>query len=184
MINTKSKLLRSTALCASIFSFGLVSTANASLESRLGGDAYYDTDLNVTWAADANMSSGLNWADQMAWASSLTIDAISGWRLPEITEMSHLYNVEGISFSSPGPFSNVQLSNYWSSTEFDSSSAWNFIFNGGFQEADDKNFTLLGWAVHSGDVAAIPEPSTYAMLLAGLGLLGFSARHKKTKRLI
>lgn len=28
-------------------------------------------------------------------------------------------------------------------------------------------------------VAAVPEPSTYAMLLAGLGLIGFTARHKK-----
>jgi phage terminase large subunit-like protein len=37
------------------------------------------------------------------------------------------------------------------------------------------------WAVRSGDVAApIPEPETYAMLLAGLGLLGFMARRKRT----
>ena len=28
-------------------------------------------------------------------------------------------------------------------------------------------------------VAAIPEPETYAMLLAGLGLLGFAARRRK-----
>lgn len=30
-------------------------------------------------------------------------------------------------------------------------------------------------------VAAIPEPETYAMLLAGLGLLGFAARRRKRK---
>jgi hypothetical protein len=29
-------------------------------------------------------------------------------------------------------------------------------------------------------VAAVPEPETYAMMLAGLGLLGFMARRKKT----
>lgn len=29
-------------------------------------------------------------------------------------------------------------------------------------------------------VAAIPEPSTYAMLLAGMGLMGFAARRRKT----
>jgi hypothetical protein len=29
--------------------------------------------------------------------------------------------------------------------------------------------------------AAIPEPETYAMLLAGLGLLGFAARRRKQK---
>ena len=32
-----------------------------------------------------------------------------------------------------------------------------------------------------GGVAAIPEPETYAMLLAGLGLLGFAARRRKQK---
>ncbi|MDP1573390.1 MAG: FxDxF family PEP-CTERM protein [Coxiellaceae bacterium] len=28
-------------------------------------------------------------------------------------------------------------------------------------------------------VSAVPEPETYAMLLAGLGLLGFMARRRK-----
>jgi hypothetical protein len=30
------------------------------------------------------------------------------------------------------------------------------------------------------DVAAVPEPETYAMLLAGLGMLGAVARRKKS----
>jgi len=30
-------------------------------------------------------------------------------------------------------------------------------------------------------ITAIPEPETYAMLLAGLGLLGFMARSRKDK---
>jgi hypothetical protein len=30
-------------------------------------------------------------------------------------------------------------------------------------------------------VAAVPEPETYAMMLAGLGLIGFSARRRKTQ---
>jgi hypothetical protein len=32
--------------------------------------------------------------------------------------------------------------------------------------------------------AAIPEPSTYVMMLAGLGLLGFAARRKTRLNLI
>jgi hypothetical protein len=34
----------------------------------------------------------------------------------------------------------------------------------------------------NGPVAAIPEPETYAMLLAGLGLLGFAARRRHLRR--
>ena len=30
-------------------------------------------------------------------------------------------------------------------------------------------------------IAAVPEPETYAMMLAGLGLIGFSARRRKTQ---
>jgi hypothetical protein len=30
-------------------------------------------------------------------------------------------------------------------------------------------------------IAAVPEPETYAMMLAGLGLLGFIARRRKQK---
>jgi hypothetical protein len=35
--------------------------------------------------------------------------------------------------------------------------------------------------VYSGTTPAIPEPETYAMMLAGLGLLGLAARRKKRK---
>jgi hypothetical protein len=31
----------------------------------------------------------------------------------------------------------------------------------------------------SSQVAAVPEPETYAMMLAGLGLIGFAARRRK-----
>ena len=37
------------------------------------------------------------------------------------------------------------------------------------------NATILG----SGNVQAIPEPQTYALMLAGLGAVGFLARRRK-----
>lgn len=43
----------------------------------------------------------------------------------------------------------------------------------------DPSVTLTSEAGRS--VAAIPEPETYAMLVAGLGLLGFAARRRKQK---
>jgi len=52
-----------------------------------------------------------------------------------------------------------------------------------FQDSQSGSFLVApGFGVDNIQlVAAIPEPETYAMLLAGLGLLGFAARRRKLK---
>lgn len=172
------KELLTIALCVGIFSFGLVPAANAALESRLNGHAFYDTDLNITWAADANINGSHNWFEQTAWAESLTIEGVGGWRLPEIDEMKHLSHVEGILYPFLGLFSNIQPFHYWASTtHFDEGADDAFYFDfrfGGFDTVTDRGEGLFAWPVHSGDVALIPEPQTYAMMLAGLlAIFGF-----------
>mgnify|MGYP003342308399 FL=1 len=37
----------------------------------------------------------------------------------------------------------------------------------------------VGYVVEYSNLSAVPEPETYAMMLAGLGLLGFAARRRK-----
>ena len=66
--------------------------AQAAFEGRLpatpGGtdyQAYYDTHLNITWAADANINGVDTWANQVAWAAGLKIGEVRGWRLPTTT---------------------------------------------------------------------------------------------------
>jgi len=86
---------RRGALCAGLMALGLATTAQASLISRLGGAAVYDTDLNITWLADANAGAGstfdnghsntdgaMTWANANAWAASLTVGGFNDWRLP------------------------------------------------------------------------------------------------------
>ena len=61
-------------------------------------DAFYDTVLDLTWLANANAGAGsvydstrystatdgrMNWVNANAWAASLDVYGISGWRLPK-----------------------------------------------------------------------------------------------------
>lgn len=73
-----------TLLAAIALSVGLLSAtgANATLISRLGGLAVYDTDFNITWLANANANGMMDWATANTWASGLTVGGFSGWRLP------------------------------------------------------------------------------------------------------
>ncbi|OIP66619.1 MAG: hypothetical protein COT35_01095 [Nitrospirae bacterium CG08_land_8_20_14_0_20_52_24] len=65
-----------------IIILGVSGAANAALVSRLGGLAVYDTDLNITWLANANANGFMDWSQANAWASGLTVGGFSGWRLP------------------------------------------------------------------------------------------------------
>lgn len=85
-----------------------------------------------------------------------------------------------------GLVKNLQSKDYWSGTAYlphPSSNAWFFRMSHGLQDVNNQMNELHAWAVRSGDVAAvaapIPEPETYAMMLAGLGLIGFVARRRK-----
>ena len=65
------------------------SVTHAALVDR-GGGLIYDTDLNITWLADANyaQTSGhdadglMTWGAANSWAAGLNINGITGWRLP------------------------------------------------------------------------------------------------------
>lgn len=86
-----------------------------------------------------------------------------------------------------GNFLNMQRNVYWSSSKFepDATFAWRFDADDGLLLPSRKTNVFFVMAVHDGDVTvagAIPEPETYAMMLAGLGLLGAIARRNKAKQ--
>jgi hypothetical protein len=80
-----------------------------------------------------------------------------------------------------GPFINLQSYVYWSGLEFapNTGSAWFFYTFNGYQYANYKDYDFYAWAVRPGDVVAVPEADTWAMLLAGLGLVGVAARRRR-----
>jgi len=80
--------------------------------------------------------------------------------------------------SDTGPFSNVQAVGYWSAIEFDSSDAWYFHFNVGLQRGFEKTRDDLfyAWAVHDGNISAVPVPAAVWLFGSALGLLGWMRR--------
>jgi hypothetical protein len=84
-----------------------------------------------------------------------------------------------------GLVNNLVEKAYWSGTAYAPSPAdraWEFNTVYGLQEhLSQSGGNLAAWAVRPGDVAAVPEPETYAMLLAGLGLMAGVARRRKQK---
>ena len=237
---------RTPLIAASLFATGfLAGSAHAALEGRdLDGDlatfeAYYDTELDITWLADANyaQTSGydadgkMTWDEANTWAGNLSftdgVNVYDDWRLPITTdtgtlgcnftyggtdcgynpdpassEMAHLYSVtqDNKSYatttgedsgavaggSNPystldnvGPLINFQSDVYWS-TEFAqrTADAWQFHTTAGVQYVGVKGALLYALAVSPGDVGAVPEAETYALMLAGLGLIGWRARRR------
>ncbi|MDP2823442.1 MAG: PEP-CTERM sorting domain-containing protein [Sulfuritalea sp.] len=81
-----------------------------------------------------------------------------------------------------GSVKNLRSGVYWSGTAFAPNpavNAWFFFTSDGLQSFNHQGNELFAWAVRPGDVAAVPEPEAYAMLLAGLGLLGVVAKRRR-----
>jgi hypothetical protein len=155
-------------------------------------------DGRMTWGA------ALHWIDAMNADNYLGYD---DWRLPTPlntdgsgptdgyyrsgSEMGHLFYVDGglvpiqdisESTSLDDFFINMKPAIYWYGLEYapDSRYAWVLRTNNGYQDGYGKSDPNYAWAVRPGDVAApIPEPETYALLLAGLGLVSFLVSRRK-----
>jgi hypothetical protein len=95
--NSAPLLRRFPVACLALILVCVTTLANAALESRLAGLAYYDTALDVTWLTDANAIAGSAWDDgpstsdglvswhsALDWASNLTVNGIGGWNLPSM----------------------------------------------------------------------------------------------------
>lgn len=140
-------------------------------------------------------------------ATTTTDGTNGGWRDASgnpVSEMGHLFYVTlgnlgdcepngggsstsciqqtGFGLSNTGPFSKIQSALYWSGPEFNSISAWLFLFSNGGQGDYYKDSMMFAWAVHDGDVGAAIVPVPSALWLFGTGLLGLISMGRKPAR--
>lgn len=176
--------------------------ADANLYATQGGpiendpSAFFPIPLP---AGAVSMSTALSWVDQ------LVVGAVGDWRLPQrlIPEVfpgsdqcprvecaqirggfpSELGYLSG-QIATDNPFGNVQNSFYLSATP---GLDWLELRNPVTGLAVNTNETARVWgyiwAVHDGDVgqvAAVPEPSTYVLLAGGLIAMALRARSRRS----
>ena len=162
--------------------------------SGISSTGFMDWHTAMDWVTAMNSANYLGFSDwrlpgtpQPDSSCSLQVNPGSGFPLQGQrfdcvgSDMGHLYNVEGVTYLTEGPFSNVQKGIYWSLTEYapDTAGAWRFNFNNGFQDHVGKLFSSHAWALRLGDSlpppALVPAlgPLGMAMLSSLLGLAGW-----------
>ena len=198
-METTTKLMLERAL-AGVCAVLMAGAAQAALQDRdLDGDtvvdAFYDTDLDVTWLRDADVNGVMDWNTAVSWAENYTFGAYTDWRLPTSdqciglnctgSELGHLWYVElgnpaGGPMLNTGDFENLQSFGYYSSTvwEANPNGVMAFRTGEGYQGGDDRSNPYYAMTVRDGDVPSIPEPETYALMLAGLAGLAMATRRR------
>jgi hypothetical protein len=181
-------VVKTLAAALAILVLCTVGAAQAALIDH-GGGLIYDTVLNITWYDNPNYETHV-YGDYVTWVDGLTVEGVTGWRLPTTPgtttgvtsegEMGHLfYTTLGNSpgpFINQGPFTNLSGGFY---TETAPSGNYYFNFDSGQQLPVNISywyFWIHGLAVHDGNIGAVPLPP--ALLLFGTGLVGLAGWRK------
>jgi hypothetical protein len=119
----------SSVLSIVLFSF-ITLTSEAALIGVLpttpGGtdyQAYYDDVADLTWLADANPTAGsvydtiipgtgrMNWSDANTWVTGLSVNGITGWRLPTTLQPDASCSIQGTDASYGNNCSGSEMGN-------------------------------------------------------------------------
>ncbi|MCB5184022.1 DUF4394 domain-containing protein [Methylobacillus gramineus] len=150
---------------------GAVTTAT-SISAGFSAVAYTNSDPSVS---DAPASTGLYYLNS---ADNTLSFAATGFNNPTLTNIGSL----GVDALSANGFELLNSGSAYAAINYDDGLLKTGLFsidlNTGLATESARFIgTINGLTLAA--VAAVPEPGTYAMILAGLGLIGFQARRKR-----
>ena len=185
-------LIGTAAACALALSAMSAHAIGCSPNFADGGQSPSFGDLSgvtVTQCAGFYQGNALNSGNQTALSLVNSILTSPGWGLASVTGWIEKYdtNNSAINFSTM-LYGDTVVAFHWGN--FPGGGAGNvsalYRFNAGTAGVDVFSITagaqgLSNAAVFVTSVTAVPEPETYALLLAGLGLVGFMAKRRRAQ---
>ena len=124
--------------------------ASKRFELVMGGKAVLDKETGLVWKKSLDLTK-ISWVNACSHCYEMELSGRKGWRLPTIEELASLVDTTQNNPALPDGhrFSNVQSSNYWSSTTYAyyNSFAWSVHFYSGNIKCSDKNNSYYVWCV-------------------------------------
>jgi hypothetical protein len=169
------------------------------------GNAYQDASEDthagrMDWAGANAWAAALDVAGVTGWRLPELLSVHGEGFLPDpnSSELAHMFYVtlgnQGAANDQASPglsntayFEGLYANPYWLANAQEDSWAWGFSLWFGYQGGYPDSYGQRAWAVHDGDVgsltavtAPVPEPETYALMLAGLGAVGIVRRRRRS----
>jgi hypothetical protein len=173
-MNMKKLFLAVCTACIASLSQAGVEAKDPNGDGNLS--VFLDAAHGLYWTTGIGLFNAQTQSDARTTVSSASFEGLTTWRLPTVEEFQNLYATQGTVNNEP----NGRMIYGLGTINFDHYGYW-------------TSENLTGFAVNSGTtvpyslatlgsviaVSPVPEPETYAMLLAGLGLIGLTKRRKK-----
>ena len=105
------------------------------------GNIVTNNHSQLQWQDDA-VGSTKTWREAIDYCEALSVDGISGWRLPNINELKSIINKSAHPIAVVSAFENIGSNQYWSSTTYAAvkANAWIVDFGDGKESGGRKNY--------------------------------------------